>query len=130
VNNPIEAVSHWKAGKVRPLCIFDGKRSIYTAKITKTMAWSDIPTCKEAGVNTEYQMLRGIFMPPGVTQEHVDYYVDLLEKVRATDEWKKYMENGAYNQTSMSGDEFKTWVANTEQLHIDLMKGAGFLAKK
>ena len=26
VNNPIEAVSQWKAGALRPLCIFDAKR--------------------------------------------------------------------------------------------------------
>ena len=66
VNNPIEAVSQWKAGALRPLCIFDSKRSVYTQKVTATMAWSDIPTCKEAGVDTQYQMLRGIFMSPGV----------------------------------------------------------------
>ena len=34
VNNPIEAVSQWKAGALRPLCIFDAKRSVYTQKVT------------------------------------------------------------------------------------------------
>ena len=48
------------------------------------MAWSDIPTCKESGVDTEYQMLRGIFMSPGVKPEQVAYYVDLFKKVMAT----------------------------------------------
>jgi tripartite-type tricarboxylate transporter receptor subunit TctC len=128
VNNPIEAVSHWKAGNLRPLCIFDGKRSTYTQKVTATMAWSDIPTCKESGANTEYQMLRGIFMSPGAKAEHVAYYVDLFKKVMATDDWKSFMEQGAFNQTFMTGDQFKTWVANAEKLHYDLMKEAGFLA--
>jgi tripartite-type tricarboxylate transporter receptor subunit TctC len=128
VNNPIEAVSQWKAGALKPLCIFDSKRSIYTTKVTADMAWSDIPTCKEAGVDTEYQMLRGIFMSPGVKQEHVDYYVDLLKKVMATDDWKQFMENGAFNQTFMTGDEFKKWVANNDTRHYELMKEAGFLA--
>ena len=104
VNNPIEAVSQWKAGALRPLCIFDGKRSVYTQKVTTTMAWSDIPTCKELGVNTEYQMLRGIFMPPGVKAEHVAYYVDLFKRVMATNDWKSFMEQGAFNQTFMTGD--------------------------
>jgi putative tricarboxylic transport membrane protein len=129
VNNPIEAVSQWKAGALRPLCIFDAKRSIYTAKVTADMAWSDIPTCKESGVDTEYQMLRGIFMSPGVTPEQVAYYVDLFKKVMATDDWKKFMEDGAFNQTFMTGDQFKTWVANSDKQHYDLMKEAGFLAK-
>ena len=128
VNNPIEAVSQWKAGALRPLCIFDAKRSIYTNKVTATMAWSDIPTCKESGVDTEYQMLRGIFMSPGVKAEHVAYYVDLFKKVMATDDWKQFMENGAFNQTFMTGDQFKTWVASAETLHYGLMKDAGFLA--
>jgi putative tricarboxylic transport membrane protein len=128
VNNPIEAVSQWKAGALNPLCIFDGKRSVYTQKVTATMAWSDIPTCRESGVNTEYQMLRGIFMPPGVKDEQVAYYVDLFKRVMETDDWKKFMEDGAFNQTFMTGDQFKSWVATNDQLHYDLMKEAGFLA--
>jgi putative tricarboxylic transport membrane protein len=44
VNNPIEAVQQWKAGALKPLCIFDGKRSSYTEKVTEDKAWSDIPT--------------------------------------------------------------------------------------
>ena len=31
------------------------------------MSWNDIPTCKEAGVDVDYLMLRGIFMAGGVT---------------------------------------------------------------
>ena len=128
VNNPLEAVSQWKAGALRPLCLFDAKRSVYTQKVTADMAWSDIPTCKESGVATEYQMLRGIFMAPGVKPEHVAYFVDLFKKVMATDDWKKFMEDGAFNQTFMTGDEFKTWVAANDKLHYDLMKEAGFLS--
>jgi len=130
VNNPIEAVSQWRAGKLRPLCIFDAKRSIYTNKVTATMAWSDIPTCKESGVDVEYQMLRGIFMSPGVTKDQVAFYVGLFQKVRETPDWKKFMEDGAFNQTFMSGDEYVKWIEAAEKTHYELMKEAGFLAKK
>ncbi len=129
VNNPIEAVAQWRAGSLRPLCIFDSKRSVYTAKVTSDMAWSDIPTCKEAGVDVEYQMLRGIFMSPGVTPEQVKFYVDLFGKVMATDDWKKFMEEGAFNQTHMTGDQYKKWVEDAEKLHHELMDKAGFLHK-
>src|SRR5688572_4038587 len=128
VNNPIEAVQQWKAGALRPLCIFDAKRSTYTGKVTADLAWSDIPTCTEAGLPVEYQMLRGIFMPGGVTNEQVAFYVDLFEKVRATEDWKKFMEDGAFNQTVMTGEEYRTWVEAAEKTHYDLMKEAGFLA--
>jgi tripartite-type tricarboxylate transporter receptor subunit TctC len=128
VNNPIEAVAQWKAGALRPLCIFDGKRSTYTAKVTATMAWSDIPTCKESGADIEYQMLRGIFMTAGVTPEQVAFYVGLFDKVRQTPDWQQFMEQGAFNQTVMTGPQFRQWLEAAEKLHHDLMKEAGFLA--
>jgi tripartite-type tricarboxylate transporter receptor subunit TctC len=128
VNNPIEAVAQWRGGNLRPLCVFDTQRMPYKEKVTKDMSWGDIPTCKESGVNTDYLMLRGIFMPGGVTPDQVKYYVDLLEKVRATPEWKKFIEEGAFNQTALTGKEYADWVANAEKLHHDLMKEAGFLA--
>jgi len=129
VNNPIEAVAQWRAGSLRPLCVFDGKRMPYKTKITKTMSWYDIPTCKDTGLDVEYLMLRGIFMPGGVTAEQVEYYVDLLKKVRATPDWTSFLETGAFNQTTLSGKEYEAWVAREEARHIMLMREAGFLAR-
>ena len=128
VNNPIEAVAHWRGGKLRPLCVFDPKRMPYTSKVTDKMAWADIPTCKEGGLDVDYLMLRGIFMPGDVKQEHVDFYIDLFKKVRATPEWKDLMERGAFNQTALAGKEYAEWVAREEARHIALMRAAGFVA--
>ena len=130
VNNPLEAVSQWRAGQLKPLCIFDGKRSTYTNKVTGTQAWSDIPTCKEAGLPVEYQMLRGIFTTPGASADVVKYYVDLFAKVSETPEWKQFMETGAFNQTSMTGEQFTQWLTQADQTHRTLMEKAGFLAKR
>ena len=129
VNNPIEAESHWRAGKLRPLCVFDKVKMPYPAKLTATMAWSDIPPCSAAGIPAEYVMLRGIFMPPGVSAEQTQFYVDLLAKVRALPEWKEFMNKGAFNQTTLSGQAYFDWVAKNEQLHRALMRDAGFIAK-
>jgi putative tricarboxylic transport membrane protein len=129
VNNPIEAVAHWRAGKLTPLCVFDSKKLDYHEKIAGDQAWDSIPTCKSAGIDVEYLMLRGFFMPPGATDEQVGYYVDMLKKVRETPEWKELMSQGAFNQTFMTGKEYVNWVANEEKRHEALMKEAGFLAK-
>lgn len=129
VNNPIEAVAHWRAGALRPLCVFDTQPMAYTAKVTATQAWGDIPTCKSQGLDVEYLMLRGIFMPSGVTQDQVDFYVDLFKKVRATPEWKKFTEDGAFKNTFMTGKEFADWAAAAEKHHKQLMQEAGFIAK-
>ena len=129
VNNPIEAVAQWRAGQLRALCVFDDKRMPYKAKVTDKLSWNDIPTCKESGVPTDYVMLRGVFMAPGVSADQLAFYVNMLKKVRETPEWKDYMEKGAFNQTAMSGEEFGAWLGKAENMHRDLMKEAGFIAK-
>jgi len=128
VNNPIEAVTHWRSGALRPLCVFDSQRLSGTEKMTETMAWRDIPTAKESGLDVEYLMLRGIFGAPGITPAQVAFYVDLLAKVRETPEWRELMTQGAFNTTSMIGDEFRAWLEREETRHRSLMQEAGFLA--
>jgi len=130
VNNPIEAVAHWRSGKLRPLCVYDTERMPYKEKMTSTMSWYDIPTCKSGGLDVNYLMLRGIFMAGGVTPDEVDYYIGLLRKVQALPEWKEFMEKGAFNTTSLEGQAYADWVAKEEARHVALMKAAGFLAGK
>jgi tripartite-type tricarboxylate transporter receptor subunit TctC len=129
VNNPVEAVAQWRAGQLKPLCVFDDERLGYKAKVTDTMSWHDIPTCKEAGIDVDYLMLRGIFMPGGVTEAQRNYYVNLMKQVRTQPEWKEFMEKGAFNQTALIGDDYVAWLSKEEQRHQVLMKEAGFLAK-
>ena len=129
VNNPIEAVAHWRGGKLRPLCVFDEKKLDYKDKIAGDQSWSDVPTCKSAGLNIDYLMLRGVFMSPGATPDQVNFYIDLFKKVRETPEWTKLMSDGAFNTTFMTGKPYADWVAKEEKRHQDLMKEAGFLAK-
>ena len=126
VNNPIEAVSQWRAGQLRPLCVFDDERMPYKAKIAGEMSWNDIPSCRQAGIDVDYLMLRGIFMAGGVSNAQRDYYVELLKKVTETSEWKEFIERGAFNTTALVGDAYRAWVAKEEQRHLTLMKEAGF----
>ena len=129
VNNPIEAESHWRAGKLRPLCVMDKAPMPYKTKLTATQSWADIPTCASAGLPVDYVMLRGIFMPPGVAPDQVAFYLDLFKKVRELPEWKDFMDKGAFNTTVLAGAEFFDWLGKNEQMHRVLMRDAGFLAK-
>ena len=128
VNNPIEAVTHWRSGALRPLCVFDSQRLASNEKMTETASWSDIPTAKESGLDVEYLMLRGIFMAPGVKPEQVAFYETLLAKVRETPEWRELMQQGAFNTTSLTGEAFRAWLTKEEARHRVLMQDAGFIA--
>jgi putative tricarboxylic transport membrane protein len=127
VNNPIEAVSHWRSGALKPLCVFDSQRLKATEKITPTQGWSDVPVCKDEGLPVEYLMLRGIFMAPGVTPAQQKFYVDLLGRVIDTPEWRELMVQGAFNTTTLTGQAYADWLSREEERHKTLMKDAGFL---
>ncbi len=124
VNNPIEAAKLWSEGKVRPLCVFDGKRLDYRVKIAGNQTWNDLPTCMSFGIPVQYLMMRGIFMAPGVSAEQVAYYVQLLDKVRALPEWQEFMAQGAFNQTVLTGEPFIAWLDRAENFHRVLMREA------
>jgi putative tricarboxylic transport membrane protein len=128
VNNPIEAVAQWRGGKLRPLCVFDAKPMDYSEPVADGKAWKDIPTCKSAGLDIEYLMLRGIFMAPRATPDQVAYYVELFKKVRETQDWQDFMKSGAFNTTFLTGADYAKWVEAEEKRHTTLMKDAGFLA--
>jgi putative tricarboxylic transport membrane protein len=129
VNNPLEAVAHWRAHKLNPLCVFWTQRMPSKKLVTDTQSWNDIPTCKEAGIDVTYQMLRGIFLPGGATPEQVDYYVKVFDAIRALPEWKEFVEAGAYADNFMTGAPFSDWLDTAEANHKGLMGEAGFLAK-
>lgn len=119
VNNPIEAEALWRQGKLRPLCVFDGRKLESSAK-----GWSDLPTCMAEGIPAQYLMMRGIFTTPGVTDDQVAFWNQLLSKVRALPEWKDFMARGAFRQQAMSGPEFSDWLEKTARFHNVLMREA------
>jgi putative tricarboxylic transport membrane protein len=128
VNNPIEAVKLWREGKLRPLCVFDGKPLQYPDKVAGASSWSDVPTCMSFGIPVQYLMMRGIFMGPGATPPQVAYYDELLDKVRALPEWKAFMNQGAFNQTVLKGAAFSQWLDRADRFHLTLMREAKFKA--
>jgi tripartite-type tricarboxylate transporter receptor subunit TctC len=121
VNNPAEAVSHWKAGRLRPLATIDHARIALPE-------WDKIPTMKEAtGVDMSYLMLRGIFAAPGITKEQQDFYVDCLKKATETPEWKKYVSDMGLKAAFLSGPDYSKWVGEQEVIHKELMTKGGLI---
>ena len=123
VNNPAEGVSHWKAGRLRPLATIASDR-------IDLPDWKEIPTMKEAtGKDLNYQMLRGIFCAPGVTKEQQDYYIGVMKKVAETPEWKKYTSDFGLQQAFLTGPDFVKWLEEKENVTKDLMTKGGMLTK-
>jgi tripartite-type tricarboxylate transporter receptor subunit TctC len=123
VNNPAEAVSQWKAGRLKPLAVVDHER-------INLPEWNKIPTMKEdTGKDMSYMMLRGIFMAPGVTKEQQEYYVDVMKKVTETPEWKKYITDNGLKATFLSGPDYVKWLQEKSDVMHSLMEKGGMIKK-
>jgi tripartite-type tricarboxylate transporter receptor subunit TctC len=128
VNNPSENLEVWRAGQVRPLCVFDKERIQYRTKVAGEMSWNDIPTCREQGVDVQYLMLRAMFLPGKVTPEQTAFYVQLFKKVSETSEYKDYMEKQALKPIFLTGKEMLKFLEEDDALNKSLMTEAGFVA--
>jgi len=120
VNNPAEAVKAWKAGKVRPLGLFNAIRMSYAGE-----DWKSIPTMKEQGMDVEYVMMRGIFGPPDMPAAAKAYYTDLLHKVAQTPEFKSYLKSNALKDAWLTGDNFNTWLTQQDEVHRRILISTG-----
>ena len=129
VNNPSENLEAWRAGQVRALCVFDKERISYSAKVTETQSWNDIPTCKEEGLDVQYLMVRAMFLPGKVTSEQAAFYVELFQKLTQTPEYLSYMEKEALKPIFLTGRDLVQFLEEDDALNTSLMKEAGFVAK-
>src|SRR5476649_2494477 len=128
VNNPSENLEVWRAGQVRPLCVFDKERIAYKTKVTDTQSWNDVPTCKEEGLDIQYLMLRAMFLPGKVAPDQTAFYIDLFKKVTQTSEYKDYMEKQALKPIFLTGKDMLKFLEEDDALNKSLMTEAGFVA--
>ena len=126
VNNPIEQVSHWQGGATRPLCVFAAERVAVEGTDIK---WGDIPTCKEAGLDIEYQMLRGIFMPPTSTRKSWTTTSASSRRCARRRSGRTSWRRAPSPTPSCPATSTRPGWPRPPTLHKDLMTNAGFLAK-
>ena len=123
LNNPNENLGQWKAGMVRPLCVFSSQRMAAGPKVTKDMAWSDIPLCKDSGVPiANYQMPRTVWLPAKVSPDAVAFYTTMLKKVSETPEWKSYIEKTSQSDRFLTGDELRAYTKQDAERASEVFK--------
>ena len=129
-NNPAENVGQWKGGQGTPLCIFSKTRLAAGPKVTATMGWHDIPTCKEQGIPIEeYKMPRDVFLPGSVPEAAVAFYAQLFKKVSETPEWAEYIAKTSQSGNYMGPAELKAFIKADEERGRKLFEEQGWLVK-
>jgi len=88
---------------------------------------SDIPTWKELGVDVEILHWRGIYGPPEMPDEAIQYWSDLIGKVTQTETWKKILEKHEWDDAYLSADEFKVFLEKEKEFAENILKKAGLI---
>ncbi|OAZ93525.1 C4-dicarboxylate ABC transporter substrate-binding protein [Halomonas sp. G11] len=85
---------------------------------------SDIPTAREQGIDALGPNWRGFYMPADISDEAKQYWVDAMDTIYASDEWKNVMQQNGLMPFHMSAGEFETFVKeqikDIEQLSTDI----------
>lgn len=106
---------HIKSGKMRLLAISADKRQ----------AGIDAPTLKEAGVDVELFNWRGVFAPPGVSDDQRKAMVSLVEAMAKSKEWADLCEKNDWTRITLTGADYGKYVeAETVRIR-DILKDLG-----
>ena len=97
--NPNECIGQLEAKQVKIIGVATEKRS---------PMFPNHPTLKEQGYNAISTQTRSFVAKGGTAPAVVDYWIQVLEKVRKTPEWKKYLTDSLLEDGWLAkGDFFK-----------------------
>ena len=74
----------------------------------------DVRTAKEQGLDVTLSNWRGIYGPPGMPEAAVAYWQEALGKMVQSPTWAQIAQERQFTTTFMIGDEFQTFLAETQ----------------
>lgn len=113
-----EVLSHIQAGTVRALAITSSERRGGPLK--------DIPTLKELGINTTYEVWRGVFGAPGMSKDAQAYWAKTLKTMVGTKTWKESLEKLQWVDAYAGAGDFAKFLTDEEKSYRELMTDLGF----
>ena len=72
----------------------------------------DVPTLKESGIDVELFNWRGVFAPPGVSDEQRKAMTDIVQKMAASTEWADICKKQDWTQITLVGDDYAKYIAS------------------
>ncbi len=113
IGNPLEFMGHLQSRAVRALGVFRDNR--FTAL-------PDVPTMKEQGINAEnFQMWRGVAVPRGVNDAAAAYWTEVMQKVVASETFKRYLRENVASEAPIFGADFGAFLERQERLYRELL---------
>ncbi len=113
-----EALELAKNGQIRILAI--------TAE-TRSKDAPEVPTLKELGYDMTFANWRGFFGPPGLSDDHVNKYLSVMEKMYDTSAWETVRSRRGWSNQYVPGSQFTAFLEKQEKAISGMLKELGFL---
>lgn len=85
----------------------------------------DAPTLKEVGIDVELFNWRGVFAPPGVTDEDKAAMIALVAKMAESDAWATECKNRNWTSILLTGDDYAKFLAEDTARIEAILKDLG-----
>jgi putative tricarboxylic transport membrane protein len=114
--NPGEALGLIKSGDVKPIAYSGAKTPA---------ALGNVPTFADAGYHIEVAMPRGLVLPPGVSPQVQQWWIETIKKVVETPEWKSYIQNQILTENVKYGEDFRSFLTRTQEVFANTLREHG-----
>ncbi|MFB9313426.1 Bug family tripartite tricarboxylate transporter substrate binding protein [Nocardioides plantarum] len=105
--------------------IEDGSLRVLAVSGEERLDGVDAPTLTESGIDLVFTNWRGVLAPPDISQEQVDYLVDLFTEMHDTDEWREALALNGWTDNFATGEEFTTFLEEQDRRVEDTLKELG-----
>ncbi|MGE6516750.1 tripartite tricarboxylate transporter substrate binding protein [Lysinibacillus sphaericus] len=109
--------SYVKSGDVRVLAVSSSER------LEGELA--EVPTFKEAGIDEEFTIWRGIFGPKNMSEDALTYWSEKLQAMVETDEWKSEVERNGWQSEYRNAEEFTKYLDEQNETIVELLTALG-----
>jgi putative tricarboxylic transport membrane protein len=114
-----EMIPQLSAGTVRALAVTSATRRGGPLK--------DVPTVKELGINTTYEVWRGVFGAPGMSKDAQAWWANTLKKMVGTKTWKESLARLQWVDAYADAADFAKFLEDDYKSYQSLMVTLGFV---
>lgn len=104
-----------------------GRMRILAVSSEERLPNTDFPTLMEGGVNVTIGNWRGVSGAPGMSDEARQAWLDRLEQLHGTDEWKATLEKNGWADAYLAGDDFAAFIEEESDRMTAVLKDVGLV---
>ena len=104
-----------KAGKLRALAISADKR----------IPGIDAPTLRDEGVDVELFNWRGVFAPPGISDQQRQTLIGVVEKMVKSPAWQEILKTHDWTGVFLAGDDYAQYIKSETDRITTILKDLG-----